>query len=115
MEVTGQAGLAGWTWALFSLAQLFWPDPALSAVLPCTEAARQAVCACLYLCLLLWFLATTPSPATCLPRYSLLAWAHLATLYTALPAHLAVLTLARGPVWWVSPRICRQNWFTISP
>jgi phosphatidate cytidylyltransferase len=94
---TGVPGLRGWSWLLLIPANLYWADPAL---LPGPWAAlAPALCFALYLALIVSFVLSIRRAAQCLPRYALLAWAHLAVLLLACPAGMGCLTLRRGPVW----------------
>ena len=75
--------------------------PSLAGLVGLTERSRVLVCFTSYLALLSWFVLTIRHQSDCLPRYCLLAWAHLATLFIVGAGHLLNLTLQHGMVWYI--------------
>ena len=80
---------------------LYLLHPSLAGLVGLTERSRVLVCFTSYLALLSWFVLTIRHQSDCLPRYCLLAWAHLATLFIVGAGHLLNLTLQHGMVWYI--------------
>ena len=59
------------------------------------------MCFSLYLLLITWFVLSIRNQAACLPRYCLLAWAHLATFFLVVAGFLLNNTLQHGMVWYI--------------
>ena len=66
-----------------------------------SDVEREGLCFILYLLLLTWFVLSIRHQADCLPRYCLLAWAHLATFFLVVAGFLLNLTLQHGMVWYI--------------
>ena len=66
-----------------------------------TERWRVLTCFSGYLTLVSWFVLTIRHQSDCLPRYCLLAWAHLATFFIVGAGHLLNLTLHHGIIWYI--------------
>ena len=116
-EVTKVDNLNTWTWLLFLTGNtthglsslnvialfegnLYFLHPTL-AELVVAERWRVLLCFISYLSLVSWFVLTIRHQADCLPRYCLLAWAHLATFFLVGAGHLLNLTLHHGMVWYI--------------
>lgn len=100
-QITKVENMKSWTWLLYLLGNFYFLHPSLASGLPLTERGRVAVSFSAYLLLITWFVLSIRHQSDCLPRYGLLAWAHLATLALVGAGHLLNSTLQHGMVWYI--------------
>ena len=79
----------------------YFLDPSLASQLSLSDGEREGLCFSLYLLLITWFVLSIRNQADCLPRYCLLAWAHLATFFLVVAGFLLNLTIQHGMVWYI--------------
>jgi len=102
IQFTKSEDLRVWSWQLLFLANFYWLDPVLANHIP-TEIVRwkEVVSYGGYLLLLSWFLTTVDSTDNCLIRYCHFAWSHIIIIFLTFQAHLLLLTLKHGLIWYI--------------